>query len=611
MNCHYCDRSSQIKFRCLIIFLLLLLVPLFSQTGATYPNGYSFASSGDAANRISMNSQNTANSNQKTYVWFFGYIGDTFYPEYQLGINQSTMVQVAENLSQTLGKSNLVLATSVDEIPVSNTSEYPSGTITPSMIPNITSYVSQLENYSSAVYGRLEFDQFNLTSFPGFGSCTLGGGYGPWYDCPIYNQTALYINTLHLSGVWFDIDVQYYDKIGAELFNQMMQNLTTLFPSATFILNEAPASLSNSTKNKYIVQLPGYTWVNDTYVEPSATPTLVVNESEIQQLNAEFPGHVLLHFDASGPPPLGRPTQPMAEFARETKAEEITTLQSILYQGLYPSFPNESYDLVIPIIGAWDFLNSSDPSLLYNSLSFGTYPHSTIDAFEQIILETRSEFGFSENLVKGNKATCSLPVVGTSNLLAVGISVQTAKGASPISVDSITDSIHDDWSLQSNASLQNSVRKQFVLASIYSTVALKGSTPLKISVTFSVTKSHAQGFISCFDFIGDYNSTQRQDTFGVLSEANPNSLNATAFSPSPNSIEVAIASVESDGCFSCSIASGTSYNPSYLNANNGLPATGMEFKYSSASQDTCGFMLSGFGEITSGGVACAAFAPTN
>lgn len=557
--------------------------------------------------------QNTTTASQKTYVWFFGYVGDTFYPEYQLGINQTTMIDLAKNLSETLGKNTLILATAVDEIPVSNTTEYPSGTISPSMIPNVTSYVSQLENYSSAVYGRLQFNQFNLSSYPGYGSCTLGGGSGPWYDCPIYNQTALYIDTLHLNGVWFDIDVQYYNKVGPLIFNQMMQNLTNLFPNATFILNESPASLSNGTENKYIVEVPsdcsgGCNWENDTYVEPSTFQNLTVSENEIQTLNSYFPGHVLLHFDASGPSPLGRAGQPMSAFGHLSNPNEISILQSLLYEGANPVFSNESFDLVVPLIGSWDFLNNSYPGVLYNSLTIGNYARSTISAFEQVIVQARSLLSFSDNNMSSNKGTCTLPLVGKGNLLALGVAAQSAKSNNPISIVSVTDNLHDTWNLQSNASAQqNESVGQLVLVSVYSTIASKEISPLKITVSFSGANSHAKGSLGCYDLIGNFSLIRSQQTFGTATGGALDAISATTFSPLSNSFEIGVTSIESNGCSSCSISAGTGYSLTFSSSNNGEPTVGMEFKYPSSVQDDCDFALSGLGSINTGAVVCVAF----
>ncbi len=232
-------RELAVSLLILAILGLILTSSIFTASFSTTPSPHFMGRGGSAYN----------NSTRPVYTWFFGYVGDTFYPQSELGILPQTMIQTAKSLSQTFGKDQLNLLTAVDEIPLKG------GTIEPSMIPTIRSYVSTLEQ-SGAVYGRLDMIQFNLTATR-FGDCTS------WSDCPIYNQSALYLNTLGLKGIWFDHVARYYATVGNVTFNQMMQNLTELYPSATFILNHDP------TQFGYITELPGYSWGNQTYVSPS------------------------------------------------------------------------------------------------------------------------------------------------------------------------------------------------------------------------------------------------------------------------------------------------------------------------------------------------------
>lgn len=321
------------------------------------------------------------------YAWFFGYVGGTFYPRSELGISQSEMLEAAKNLSQIFGKNNLVLVTAVNEIPL------PGGTINNTMITPIRSYVIELKKYASAVYGRLDMQQFNLSTLPGYGSCTLGGGSGPWYDCPIYNQSSLYVNQLGLDGIWFDHPTQYNDVVGNLTFNEMMQNLTTLLPSTKFLINQTPGA-----RLGYTVELDGFTWMNDTYAVPSVqSRNLALNQNQEAIVYDNFFGHVIVHFDADGPPGVGsNKGAPMSVFAAENASAEISTLTSILYNGTHPNAVNESYSTVIPVIGSWTYNASVNGGpdyngTLYNALSIGNYARSTVASFEQAVITTDPE----------------------------------------------------------------------------------------------------------------------------------------------------------------------------------------------------------------------------
>lgn len=576
-----------------------------TQIGIRQPSAYS-------PNRVSepllRHNQPLSNSQNKIYAWFFGYIGDTFYPEYQLGINQTMMINLAQNLSKVFGKNNLILSTAVDEVP---SSILPNGDITASAIPAIKSYIADLHKYASAVYGRLQFDQFSLTSNTTYGDCTLGGGSGPWYDCPVYNQTRLYIDQLGLNGIWFDIDVQYYHKIGATLFNEMMQNLTELFPNATFALNEAPASLGSCqgnviTCNEVIIPLAGYTWENQTYVVPTTNDNATsVDLADLQVFNQYYPGHVLMHFDGSGPFPLGNETHPMAQFADLSNSQEISDMLQLMYQGFYPALPNESYDMVIPIVGSWQMINSTTYGVLYNSLDFGNYARSTLHAFEQAALESLQQISFSEKYSSSLRGSCSIPVAGPGDELVVGVSVESTN-SNPVSVIIVNDNGEDQFKLQTSANSQNTSSEEFVLASIYSSIALNEENPLKIGVTFSApAKTHVRGYISCYLLIGNYTDAQESTTFGSISQLDPTVINATAFTPISNSFELAVAALSPCGA-TCSLSPGSGYITNFMGADDQI-AVGMEYLYPSGTNDSCGLTLSDFNNYTVGADACIAY----
>lgn len=331
--------------------------------------------------------------NDPVYVWLFGFVGNTFYPQTQLGLTQQQVIDVAKNLCAAVGKQNLNILTAVDEI---QTYLDPNGVINtsnPAIMSNITSYVSSLKQYSAAVYGRLDFLQYNV-SFPSYGAISN--------PLSVYNQTSLYVNKLGLSGVWFDRSPSYYadgpnDKgaktppgAGPETFNRMMQNLTTMFPAAKFILNQAASQFGP------ITPFGNTTWEQNTYICPTVQVnkpgyTLTDDWAEFPEFYARFPGHVLLHFDAQGPYPLtaGSPP-PMATFANMSVSQEQTVLDNLAINGTEPSVNDGvSYSMVYPIIGAWTSWNVNGwpqyNQTLYNSLTIGNYHRSTNATFVNIM----------------------------------------------------------------------------------------------------------------------------------------------------------------------------------------------------------------------------------
>jgi hypothetical protein len=357
---------------------------------------------------------NVLGSTTPVYIWFFGYVGNSFYPTTDLGITQQQMLSAAKNLSETFGKQNLVLVSSVDETPISG------GTINSSMIASMASYITQLHKYAAEVFGRLDFYQFNLTSLPGtaFGDCE------PWYNCPIYNQSKLYVDELGLNGIWFDHPSQYQNDIGNVTFNQMMQNLTDLFPGVKFIINQTP-----SVKLGYVKELSGYSWENMTYASPSPVEgSLTLNENQIAELNDLYPGHVILHLDAEGPPSIGsQANEPMSIFASLNASQEISNLTTLIHEGSAPSSANESYAMVVPVVGSWTCDNATSEmnngvpcpgsvdydGTLYNGLSTGNFSRSTIGSFEQVLL---SNLNFPRTTISASEGQVgSLVVLNGSN----------------------------------------------------------------------------------------------------------------------------------------------------------------------------------------------------
>ncbi len=357
--------------------LLLLAVIMINPPSVNASSIQSTSLSNSPANQNLGNNASLPTS-PRVYFWVFGYVGNTFYPQTELNISQSTMINTAKNLSETFGKGRVVLLTAVDEIPE------PGGNINKSMVPTIRTYVKTLKQYAGAVWGRLDFYQFNLTE-SSFGNCI------PWYNCPIYNQSRLMIDKLGLDGIWFDQASAFNNAVGNVTFNWVMQNLTKMFPSAKFIINETAG-----TKLGYVSELRnhGFTWENETYASPSPPQkSLKLSQTQTQIVYNLFPGHLIAHLDAEGPPIIGsNPDEPMSIFADISNKREFSTLATLVYNGTHPQYANESYSMVCPLIGSWTFNGTAYHThgrdykgTLYNALPTGIFARRALKGFIKIM----------------------------------------------------------------------------------------------------------------------------------------------------------------------------------------------------------------------------------
>jgi len=282
---------------------------------------------------------NATSATGPTFVWYFGYVGNSFYPQSELGITPAQMIMEAAQLSNAVGYSNLRF--------VSVVSEFAGQDVTPAMYPTIESYVSSLRSYASVVYGRIDLSDFNLKTTPS-----------------IYAKVAEYVQ-LGLNGIWLDGAIGYYDKVGGAKFNTMMQNIAELYPSLNFILNNAPANLGIVT--------PTGSWSSKAYISPSVTKGTydMVSASTVASMNALYPGRVLVHFDAFGQVE----TEPMGLFADKSAAIEEGTVKAIASQ----------YLLLYPVLGAWTYDGSPYRGTLYNSLPYGGYARDTVGSFVSVM----------------------------------------------------------------------------------------------------------------------------------------------------------------------------------------------------------------------------------
>jgi hypothetical protein len=141
-------------------------------------------------------------------------VGNTFYPQSQLGLSPQSLVSEASSISASVGPANLRLVFAIDEVQ--------GGIISQAMIPTEKSYVDSLRAYASVVYGRIDLEMFNMTSSP-----------------TVYAKVAEYVNQLGLNGIWLNHAIVYYDAVGQMEFNTMMQTLSDSYPSLSFLLNNA------------------------------------------------------------------------------------------------------------------------------------------------------------------------------------------------------------------------------------------------------------------------------------------------------------------------------------------------------------------------------------
>jgi hypothetical protein len=334
-----------------VFVMLLFCCPLLLSRAS--PQNFAYASEASSLSQ---------QQGGKIFVWAFGYVGNTFYPQSQLGITSAQMISQAANMSEALNSTtSLVFVSAVDQLAGRQISWN-----VKSDVAAIRNYVANLSNYGQ-VYGRLDLQQFNSTGFGGNAS-----------KISIYQEVKDYYTVLSLKGVWLDhASVLYHDSPTA--FNSMMQNLTKTFPSLIFILNQTAHEKFSSG---IIKPSAGTTWANDTYVSPSV---LVGSYSKLPQLsqfqtwNKYYPGRVLLHFDSYAQ----TETEPMGLFADQQSSTEISTIKQLAVEG------NGTYGftLLYPIVGGWTYKESPYGGMLYNSFNFGKLSRNTYSSFLPIMAE--------------------------------------------------------------------------------------------------------------------------------------------------------------------------------------------------------------------------------
>jgi hypothetical protein len=297
---------------------------------------------------------------QPIFVWYFGYVGNVFYPQMQLGITPAQMVSEAANMSEAVGSNtSLVFVSAVDQTTAGQVNW-----ANLSQVQVILHYVDGLRKYGQ-VYGRLDLQQFNSTGFKGTVS-----------KMSIYKEVKYYYLQLNVTGIWLDhASVLYYDNKTA--FNQMMQNLSASFPSLHFIVNQ---TAGQKYASHVIEPTSGTTWANMTYVSPSILPGSTKNipaQTQFVSWNKYYPGRVIVHFDSFAQ----TSNEPMGLFANLSNTSEISTINTLAAEGLTAASKNAGFSLLYPVMGGWTYKGSTYNGTLYNSLSIGKFDRNTDASF--------------------------------------------------------------------------------------------------------------------------------------------------------------------------------------------------------------------------------------
>ncbi len=86
-----------------------------SSTSTTTSSSSSSTSIISSTSSSSNSTTTTIKTSAPVFVWLFGYVGDEFYPQMQLGLYPSSVIAIAQNLSALVGPSNLRIVAPVDQ----------------------------------------------------------------------------------------------------------------------------------------------------------------------------------------------------------------------------------------------------------------------------------------------------------------------------------------------------------------------------------------------------------------------------------------------------------------------------------------------------------------
>lgn len=297
----------------------------------------------------------SATANRPVFVWLFGYTGDNFLPQQELGVTPQNLLSAVQNISASVGSSNLRLVDAVGE--------EPGGNVQSQMIPTIKSYIDSLRQYASVVYARIDLEEFNTSS-----------------SSSLFSQVSIFVNEMDINGFWFDHGPNLWQATGSTAFNAMMQNLSSSFPKIRFILNQA------TNLGGWITPSKGTTWGERTYISPTVLSGTYnqLSLKTIAALNAIYPGRVLVHFDAFASSMM----EAMGIFANQSASVEKSTINHLSYSGIHPQSTNYSYSLLFPVLGAWTSTYSVYNGTLYNGLTIGAFARGTLPRFTEIMART-------------------------------------------------------------------------------------------------------------------------------------------------------------------------------------------------------------------------------
>jgi hypothetical protein len=319
------------------------------------------------------------------FAWMFGYTGQYFLPNVQLGISPKQVIAEAKSISKVVGAANLTLISVVGEEPAqppwgitnvnwSNTAQ----------VNLLRSFVTSLKTYAANVCARLDFQEFNDT---------LANGRS------IYTEVTNFVNLIGANCFWFDHAPNLYNIVGNYSFNHMMQEVAEQNPGIEFLLNDAvgcPATIHCQTGPSYpwVTPLQNDTWQKQTYVSPSVvaksydklSPKTMEALSAIWSCTCSTAGlGMILHFDAYSQVN----TEPMGLFASQKTSTENSAINLLTEEGMSGSshYSGYSYYVMYPILGAATYNGTTSSGTanyhgtLYNSLKIGKYARNTVSDF--------------------------------------------------------------------------------------------------------------------------------------------------------------------------------------------------------------------------------------
>jgi hypothetical protein len=293
--------------------------------------------------------------NKNAYIWYFGYEGDEFQPQTQLGVTPANMISYAASICAQLEGLSACSHPDPQLVLIHTVGEASQQYISTDMIPTERAYVQGLRLYAGVVSGWLDLSSTNLTS-----------------SNNVYQEVSKMVNDIGVNAIWFDHSVAYYSPqgVGKTAFDQMMTTLHIMFPGLIFFLNV--------TDVNYRIYPPSNSnWAASTYVLPSLSKGFVPDINTVIKYNEHYPpGHVILHFDATAEGIY----EPMGRFANFTAAQEYNYVNFFLGRGL--GNVTYGYNLLVPIMGGPTCIcQYGTRGNLYNGLPFGFDSRGTAESF--------------------------------------------------------------------------------------------------------------------------------------------------------------------------------------------------------------------------------------